>query len=138
MATDDKQRILDWCSADSDVRCVEEDADAGAEFTLGLESGGAEVTATLPTGGDRLVLRSVVDLAQATHPAGSGDLAADLVQLEERRPGPVTASLDPAGEQVVISTWIILDGLTKHSLLAAVSDVHRTWGAVLRLTGVTA
>ncbi|MGD0449253.1 MAG: SH3 domain-containing protein [Candidatus Dormibacteria bacterium] len=138
MATDDKQRILDWCSADSDVRCVEEDADEGAEFTLRLASGGAEVTATLPTGGDRLVLRSVVDLDQATHPAGSGDLAADLVELEERRPGPVTASLDPAGEQVVISTWIVLDGLTKHSLLTAVSDLHRTWGAVLRLTGVTA
>ena len=137
MATDDKQRILDWCSADSDVRCVAEDTDPGAEFTLGLESGGAEVTATLPTGGDRLVLRSVVDLAQATHPAGSGDLAADLVELEERRPGPVTASLDPAGEQVVISTWIVLDGLTKHSLLTAVSDVHRTWSAVLRLTGAT-
>jgi hypothetical protein len=137
MATDDKQRILDWCSADSDVRCVAEDTDPGAEFTLGLESGGAEVTATLPTGGDRLVLRSVVDLAQATHPAGSGDLAADLVELEERRPGPVTASLDPAGEQVVISTWIVLDGLTKHSLLTAVSDVHRTWSAVIRLTGAT-
>ena len=104
MATDEKQRILDWCSADSDVRCVEEDADQGAEFTLGLTSRGAELTATLPTGGDRLVLRSVVDLAEATHPAGSGDLAADLVELEERRPGPVTASLDPAGEQVVIST----------------------------------
>ena len=137
MATDDKQRILDWCSDDSDVRCVAEDTDPGAKFTLGLESGGAEVTATLPTGGDRLVLRSVVDLAQATHPAGSGDLAADLVELEERRPGPVTASLDPAGEQVVISTWIVLDGLTKHSLLTAVSDVHRTWSAVLRLTGAT-
>jgi hypothetical protein len=138
MATEDKQRILDWCSTDSDVRCVEEEGDPGAEFTLGLESGGAEVTATLPTGGDRLVLRSIVDLAQATHPAGSGDLAADLVQLEERRPGPVTASLDPAGEQVVISTWIVLDGLTKHSLLTAVSDLHRTWSVVLRLTGVTA
>jgi hypothetical protein len=137
MATDNKQRILDWCSADSDVRCVEEDADQGAEFTLGLTSGDAEVTATLPTGGDRLVLRSVIDLDQATHPAGSGDLAADLVELEERRPGPVTASLDPAGEQVVISTWIVLDGLTKHSLLTAVSDVHRTWSAVLRLTGAT-
>jgi hypothetical protein len=138
MATDEKQRILDWCSADSDVRCVEEDADQGAEFTLGLASRGAEVTATLPNGGDRLVLRSVVDLAEATHPAGSGDLAADLVELEERRPGPVTASLDPAGEQVVISTWIVLDGLTKHSLLTAVSELHRTWSAVLRLTGVTA
>jgi len=138
MATDDKQRILDWCSGDSDVRCVEEEGDPGAEFTLGLEFAGAEVTATLPGGGDRLVLRSVVDLAQATHPAGSGDLAADLVELEERRPGPVTASLDPAGEQVVISTWIVLDGLSKHSLLTAVSDVQRTWSAVLRLTGVAA
>ena len=138
MATDEKQRILDWCSADSDVRCVEEDAAQGAEFTLVLASRGAEVTATLPTGGDRLVLRSVIDLAEATHPAGSGDLAADLVELEERRPGSVTASLDPAGEQVVISTWIVLDGLTKHSLLTAVSELHRTWSAVLRLTGVTA
>ena len=137
MATEDKQRILDWCSADSDVRCVEGEGEPGADFTLCLESGGAELTATLPIGGDRLVLRGVVDLAEAAHPSGNGDLAADLVDLEERRPGPVTASLDPSGEQVVISTWIVLDGLTKHSFLTAVSDLHRTWGAVVRLTGVT-
>jgi hypothetical protein len=135
MATDDKQRIQDWCSADGDVRCVEEESDPGAVFTLVLESGGAELTAALPSGGDRIVLITIVDLGQAA-PGGSGDLSADLAELEERRPGPVTARLTPTGEHVVISTWIVLDGLTKHSFLTAVSDLGRTRSAVLRLAGV--
>ena len=138
MATEDKQRILDWCGADSDVRYVQEGADPGADFSLVLESTGTELTATLPSGSDRIVLRNVVDLAQAAQPAGSGDLAADLTDLEERRPGPVTVVLEPTGEAVAVSTWVVSDGLTKHSFLTAVSDVIRTRGAVLRLAGLPA
>ena len=138
MATEDKQRILDWCGADSDVRYVQEGADPGADFSLVLESAGTELTATLPSGSDRIVLRNVVDLAQAAQPAGSGDLAADLTDLEERRPGPVTVVLEPTGEAVAVSTWVVSDGLTKHSFLTAVSDVIRTRGAVLRLAGLPA
>jgi hypothetical protein len=138
MATEDKQRILDWCGADSDVRYVQEGVDPGADFSLVLESAGTELTATLPSGSDRIVLRNVVDLAQAAQPAGSGDLAADLTDLEERRPGPVTVVLEPTGEAVAVSTWVVSDGLTKHSFLTAVSDVIRTRGAVLRLAGLPA
>ena len=138
MATDDKQRILDWCGADSEVRYVQEGADAGADFSLVLESMGTELTATLASGSDRIVLRNVVDLAQAARPAGSGDLAADLTDLEERRPGPVTVVLEPTGEELAVSTWVVSDGLTKHSFLTAVSDVIRTRRAVLRLAGLPA
>ncbi len=138
MATEDKQRILDWCGAGSDVRYVQEGADPGADFSLVLESTGTELTATLPSGSDRIVLRNVVDLAQAAQPAGSGDLAADLTDLEERRPGPVTVVLEPTGEAVAVSSWVVSDGLTKHSFLTAVSDVIRTRGAVLRLAGLPA
>ena len=46
MATEDKQRILDWCGADSDVRYVQEGVDPGADFSLVLESAGTELTAT--------------------------------------------------------------------------------------------
>ena len=99
---------------------------------------GSELTAALPSGGDRVVLRNVVDLGQAVQPAGGGDLSADLADLEERRPGPVTVRLDPAGEQVVIGNWVFLDGLTKHSFLTGVSDVSRTRSAVLRLAGLPA
>ncbi len=138
MATEDKQRILDWCGADSDVRYVQEGVDPAADFSLVLESAGSELTATLASGSDRIVLRNVVDLAQAAQPAGSGDLAADLTDLEERRPGPVTVVLEPTGEAVAVSTWVVSDGLTKHSFLTAVSDVIRTRGAVLRLAGLPA
>ncbi len=138
MATDEKQRILDWCNTESDVRCVGEDNTPGNDFSLVLESRGSELTAALPSGGDRVVLRNVVDLGQAVQPAGGGDLSADLADLEERRPGPVTVRLDPAGEQVVIGNWVFLDGLTKHSFLTGVSDVSRTRSAVLRLTGLPA
>jgi hypothetical protein len=135
---DDRQRILSWCSAGSDVRYVEEVSEPGAEFSLVLESGGVEMTATLPAGSERINLINTVDLGQATRPAGSGDLAADLADLEERRPGPVTVSLDPTGGQVEIGTWIVVDGLSKHSLLTSVSDLVRTRGAVLRLVGLPA
>ncbi|MGA2282269.1 MAG: hypothetical protein ABSH07_01080 [Candidatus Dormibacteria bacterium] len=138
MATDEKQRILDWCSAESDVRCVGEDDTPGNDFSLVLESGGSELTAALPSGGDRVVLRNVVGLGQAVQPAGGGDLSADLAALEERRPGPVTVRLSSTGDEVVIANWVVLDGLTKHSFLTAVSDVSRTRSAVLRLTGLPA
>jgi hypothetical protein len=135
MTTDAKQRILDWCSADSTVRCVGEESDPAAEFTLVLVSGGAELTAGLPSGTDLLALRSLVDLGQGVQPAG-GSLASDLTDLEERRPGPVTVGLDADAERVEVATWVILDGLTKHSFLTAVSDVSRTRLAVLRLAGL--
>ncbi|MGO8687846.1 MAG: SH3 domain-containing protein [Candidatus Dormibacteria bacterium] len=137
MATDEKQRILDWCSADSGVRCVGEEGDPGAEFTLVLEAAGSELTATLPIGADRLVLRNRVDLAQAAQPV-PGDLADQLADLEDRRPGPVTADLDAGSELVEVASWVVLDGLTKHSFLTAVSDVVRTRRAVRRLAGLPA
>jgi hypothetical protein len=137
MATDHKKRILDWCGADSSVRCVGEESDPGAAFTLVLESAGTEMTAALPSGADRLVLRSVIDLGQARRPA-AGDLAAGLADLEERRPGPVTAGVDADAGQVEVASWVVLDGLTKHSLLTAVSDVIRTRRAALRLAGLPA
>jgi hypothetical protein len=138
MATEDKQRILDWCGAGSDVRYVKEGDDPSADLSLVLESMGTELTASLAGGSDRIVLRNVVDLAQAAQPAGSGDLAADLTDLEERRPGPVTAVLEPSGEAVAVSTWVFSDGLTQHSFMTAVSEVVRTRGAVLRLAGLPA
>jgi hypothetical protein len=137
MATDDKQRILDWCSTDSHVRCVGEESDPGADFTLVLDSAGAELTAGVPTGADRLVVRSIVDLGEAVRPAG-GDLAADLADLEEHRPGSVTIGQGGADDQVKVATWVVLDGLTKHSFLTAVSEVIRTRRAVLRLAGLPA
>ena len=134
MATDERQRILDWCGADSDARFLEEASDPNADFALILESDGTQLTATLPSGADRIVMRQTVTLGEGAATTG-GDLAAALAELEERRPGPVTAALDPTGEQVAVGTWIFLDGLTKHSFLTAVSDLNRTRRAVLRLGG---
>lgn len=128
MATDAKQLILGWCSVLDDLQPAGERSEPDSEFALLLTSGGAEVTVSLPNGWDRLVLTQGVDLAD-----GSGSIEADLPHLEEQRPGPVTATA--SGGQVVISTWIVLDGLTKHSLLSAVSDLSRTRRAVLRLAG---
>ncbi|MGA8014910.1 MAG: hypothetical protein WCB85_03225, partial [Candidatus Dormiibacterota bacterium] len=128
MATDAKQLILGWCSVLDDLQLAGERSEPDSEFALLLTSGGAEVTVSLPNGWDRLVLTQGVDLAD-----GSGSIEADLPHLEEQRPGPVTATASKG--QVVVSTWIVLDGLTKHSLLSAVSDLSRTSRAVLRLAG---
>lgn len=128
MATDAKQLILGWCSVLDDLQLAGERSEPDSEFALLLTSGGAEVTVSLPNGWDRLVLTQGVEVAD-----GTGSIEGDLPYLEEQRPGPVTATA--AGGQVVISTWIVLDGLTKHSLLSAVSDLSRTRRAVLRLAG---
>ncbi len=131
MATDTKELILGWCSAADDLQLAGERSEPDTEYVLTLTSEGAEITATLPDGGDRLLLAHRVDLGESS-PAVEGDLPF----IEEQRPGPVRVSL--AEDGVRISTWIVLDGLTKHSLLTAVSDLTRTRRAVLRLLGAPA
>ncbi|HYA01318.1 MAG TPA: SH3 domain-containing protein [Candidatus Binatia bacterium] len=130
MATDAKQLIIGWCSVTDDLQFSGERTEPGTEFVLLLTSGGSEVIASLPSDRDRLVLSQAVEVGDS-----GSSLAGDLPFLEEQRPG--TVSVAPAGSQVLVSTWIFLDGLTKHSLFSAVSDLARTRRAVLRLAGTT-
>lgn len=131
MATDTKELILGWCSAADDLQLAGERSEPDTEYALALTSGGAEITVTLPQGGDRLLLTHRVDRGES-----ATAVEGDLPFLEEQRPGPVSVSLD--ADAVRIGTWIVLDGLTKHSLLTAVSDLTRTRRAVLRLLGTAA
>ena len=139
MSTDEKQRILGWCGGGGEATFVDERSEPGADFSLVLEADGYPLTATLAAADDRLMLRQVVPLeGAASGSAASDDLVADLADLEERRPGPVTVRLDAADDQVVVGTWVIIDGLTKHSFLTAVSDLSRTRRAVVRLAALSA
>ena len=141
MANDDvRQLILGWCGTGDDVQMVldgfytvEERSEPDADVVLALKSSSGDLVASLQTGSDRLVLRRTDSLGSATP---DGNLADALQEIEDRCPGPVTVALDPAGDrQVVLSTWVILDGLSKHTFLTAVSDLERTRRAVVRLGG---
>ena len=149
MANDEvRQLILGWCGTGDDLQLVldgfytvEERSEPDADVVLALRSASGDLTASLQTGSDRLVLRqaAVLGAAPEVSPAPAGHLADALQEIERGRPGPVTVTLDPAGErQVIVSTWIILDGLTKHTFLTAVSDLERTRRVVVRLGGATA
>ena len=140
MANDEvRQLILGWCGAGDDLQVVldgfytvEERSEPDADVVLALKSSSGDLVASLQTGSDRLVLRQVAVLGSAP----AGNLADALQDVEDSRPGAVTARVDPTGErQVILSSWVILDGLTKHTFLTAVSDVERTRRAVLRLGG---
>jgi hypothetical protein len=125
MATDAKELIVGWCSVADDLQLSGERSEPGSEWALALTSGGAEILASQPSGRDRVVLSQPVEVAD------SAAIARHLAALEARRPAPVTLTAGSQG--VVVSTWIVLDGLTKHSLLSAVGELARTREAVLQL-----
>jgi len=144
MANDDvRQLILGWCGTGDDLQMVldgfytvEERSEPDADVVLALKSASGDLVASLQSGSDRLVLRQTAILGSATP---DGNLADALQEIEDRSPGPVTVALDPAGDrQVVLSTWVILDGLSKHTFLTAVSDLERTRRVVVRLGGADA
>ncbi len=125
MAIDAKQLIAGWCSPADDLKLTGERQEPDTDFVLVLQSGEAEIVASLASGSDRLRLSQEVTAADAAHAAGA------LARLEEQRPAPV--SISAATQGVTIRTWIVLDGLTKHSLLRAVGEMSRTREAVLRV-----
>jgi hypothetical protein len=126
MAIDAKELITGWCASSDDLRVAGERTDPDSDWVLVLEGGAGEVTASMPSGGDRLTLSQVVSPGDGSAPSPDA-----LSALEEQRHGSVTVAA--ANGDVAVSTWIVLDGLTKHSLLQAVSELARTRRAVLRL-----
>lgn len=130
MAIDAKQLIAGWSSPADDVQIAGERTEPDTDFVLVLQSGGAEIAAAVTSGGDRLRLTQEVEAGEAEKASGA------LARLEEQRPAPV--SISATGDRVRISTWIVLDGLTKHSLLSALGEIARTRAAVLRVVGAGA
>jgi hypothetical protein len=146
MANDEvKQLILGWCGTGDDLQVVldgfytvEDRSEPDTDVALALKSASGDLVASLQSGSDRLVLRqaTVLGATSAAGTAPAGNLADALQEIEDRSPGPVTVALDPSSERtVVLSTWVILDGLTKHTFLTAVSDLERTRRVVARLAG---
>jgi hypothetical protein len=130
MAIDAKQLIAGWCNPADDLQISGEREEQDTDFVLALQSGGAEIVASVASGSDRLQLSRTVEAS------GAGSAAEALARLELQRPAPI--SLTGAGDQVTVRTWIVLDGLTKHSLLGAVSEVARTSAAVQRVVAAAA
>lgn len=137
-----KSAITSWASQSDELQLVEDRADQGTEFALGLRYGALGAT-TVPvdvvkaSGTDRVVVRSTAQLSSSAL-GGSGAAADAAVQkFVDDRPGWVSGSSEWNGDSsnVTVQAFIYVDGLTRQSFHTTVAEIARSRRLLDRLSG---
>jgi Bacterial SH3 domain len=116
-----KSAITGWCSEGTSLQLVEDRSEPGADFVLGLRSGGHGAAGTVPVdvrldqGADRLTVTST---STAT---GSAE---EVRTLLDSRPAAVHG--DTSADGVVVTGHVYTDGFSKHALVHTIGEVAKT------------
>jgi len=128
-----KSAITGWCNQGASLQLVEDRSEPGADFVLGLRSGGHGSGATVPVdvrfdqGADRVTVTST---------STSSAPPETIRSLLDSRPAAVHG--DTSADGTVITAHVYTDGFSKQALIQTVDEVAKTRGLVDGLAGSAA
>jgi len=125
-----KSAITGWCEQGTTLQLVEDRSEPGADFVLGLRSGGHAATATVAL---TVRLDEGSDHVTVTSTSTTGAAHGDIAQLLDSRPASVRG--DTTVDGTLLTSLVYTDGFTKDSLFRALDEVAKTRTLLDGLTG---
>ena len=128
-----KSAITGWCEQGTTLQLVEDRSEPGADFVLGLRSGGHSATGTVPL---TVRLDEGSDHVTVTSTSPTGATPGDIAQLLDSRPASVRG--DTSIDGTLLTSLVYTDGFSKDSLVRALDEVAKTRTLLDSLAATTA
>jgi Bacterial SH3 domain len=125
-----KSAITGWCEQGTTLQLVEDRSEPGADFVLGLRSGGHAATGTVAL---TVRLDEGSDHVTVTSTSTTGAAHGDVAQLVDSRPASVRG--DTTVDGTLLTSLVYTDGFSKDSLFRAIDEVAKTRTLLDGLTG---
>jgi hypothetical protein len=125
-----KSAITGWCEQGTTLQLVEDRSELGADFVLGLRSGGHAATGTVAL---TVRLDEGSDHVTVTSTSTTGAAHGDVAQLVDSRPASVRG--DTTVDGTLLTSLVYTDGFSKDSLFRAIDEVAKTRTLLDGLTG---
>jgi hypothetical protein len=125
-----KSAITGWCNQGTSLQLVEDRSEPGADFLLGLRSGGHGAAGTVPV---EVRLDQGADLVTVSSTSTSSAAPDEIRSLLDSRPASVRG--DTSADGTVITGHVYTDGFSKHALIRTVDEVAKTRALLDGLAG---